>query len=264
MLRTRPRPAVRRHLLTDRDRPRRRAGAVDRHGSDPEPDHGRRRRRLVAAGGARFAASICGARVDARRPRPDRQRRRAALAAADRGRGAVADRDRPAGLDRHQPRRLPRRPDAGLHLPGRSGWCPSGAVGRRGSPTRTGVGSTAGRPTARRLAFSADRGQGLDVYTIAPKDGRSESRLTADSHRRRRPAISRPTAAGSTSSPTAPAPATSGGCPPTAPGRATRRPSRSRPTTARTRHPTPRPTASGWSTSRTRPARPSTPWTATS
>ena len=117
-------------------------------------------------------------------------------------------------------------------------------------------------PDGRRLAFSADRGQGLDVYTIA-KDGRSESRLTADSHRDDVPQFSADGRWIYFLS-DAPAPATSGGCRPTAPGRETRRPSRSRPTTARTRHPAPRPTASGWSTSRTRPARPSTPWTATS
>ena len=183
---------------------------LDWQGGDAESDHDRRCRRRLGEGGPRLAPPVRGAGVDARRQRPDRQRRRQALAAADLGGHARADHDRLGGLDRHQSRGLARRQVAGLHgrgdLEDPSRW----AASRRGSRPQRGITSTPGRPTASGLPFQSDRGQGLDLFSIAP-DGGSERRLTTDRTPTTPPSI-RPTAAGSTSSPTAPALATSGGC----------------------------------------------------
>ncbi len=120
-----------RHTPRDRDRGRCRRARVDRPGGDPEPDHDHRCRRLLAEGRPRLPSPVRGAGVDARRRRPDRQRRRQALAPARFGRHAHADPDRlgEAGSTSITPS-LPtasRWPSP----PGRSGRSPPRAASRR-------------------------------------------------------------------------------------------------------------------------------------
>jgi hypothetical protein len=226
-----------------RDRRPGRGGPVDRLGGDTEPDHDHQPGWLVPEGRPRLPASIRGAGVDARRRRPGRQRRRPALAAARLGRRARADPDRIEELDRHQSRRLPRRPDAGRHLrddlegPRRG---QQGSAGH-GRPGELGPRLVARRPSARLLGRPGAR--------PGPLLDRGRRRCGAPAHdqppRRRRPSVFARRPMDLLPHPTAPARATSGESPPPAPARATARPSRSRATIARTRPPTPRPTASG-------------------
>ena len=118
-------------------------------------------------------------------------------------------------------------------------------------------------PDGKWLVFSSNRGHGLDLFTISA-DGRSDQQADFKPSGGRRAPVIRRTGAGSTSSLTAAAPETSGGCPPPVPARATARPSRSPATIAKTPLLVVRPTASGSSICLTRRAPTSTPSTATS
>ena len=186
---------------------------------------------------------VRGAGLDAGRLVADRQRRRPALAVARLG------------------RRRPRRSRSGsawidinhaLSPDGKSLafnafpiWTvPVEGGSRPGSRPARGTTSTAGRPTAAGSPTRANRGQGLDLYSIAPRRGPAEVRLTTGPHRGRRPPSTRPTAAGSTSLSDRAGNRDIWRIPPPAPG-ATPGPSGSPATTARTPAPASRPTAGG-------------------
>ena len=131
----------------------------------------------LAEGRPRLAPSLRGAGVDARRRRPDRQRRRQALAPA-RSRAARPRRSRPArraGSTSITP--SPPTASRWPSRPGRSGRSPPRAASRRASRPPRGTTSTPGRPTASGSPSRPTGGSGLDLFSIAP-DGGSERRLT--------------------------------------------------------------------------------------
>ena len=153
---------------TPRHRVARRGALVDRRGVDPESDHAYRCRWLLAEGCPRLPSPLRGAGVDARRHRPDRQRRRQALAPARLGRHAHTDPDRYGDLDRHQSRCFPRRQDRLPLPPDRSGKSPPLAASRCASRQPRGTGSTPGRPTANRSPSRPTGGRGSTSSRSSP------------------------------------------------------------------------------------------------